>query len=196
MNAQNDSITSVNTPCSATNEGTGNVCLGAASPRHIGKLFISLCEAHLHDMGDWGNYKARRLVAELVEDGCLLHHTKGLTYVVQMHDGTVKIGMTGKPNLERLQAVSLRYNDGIPVRILAVLQGGRSRDAMEMYDPAGTLLAWASGQASLPLSSEIATAIKVYDAWSTGRRARSAKAGMQQVAARVTLKPLAPPVFA
>ncbi|MGW3753818.1 hypothetical protein ACWD7C_34030 [Streptomyces sp. NPDC005134] len=98
------------------------------------------------------------MVTELEREGLITQHTKGWTYVIRLRNGMVKVGCTAALN-NRLQALS-REQGGVPVVILAILQGGASREAleharwqslrvagaMEVFHPAAELLQWAEKQ--------------------------------------------------
>jgi hypothetical protein len=139
-------------------------CTREGKPRIYGTgtntLTISLCEEDSWNLAAHQHMKARELAAEMEEEGFFEErHTKGWTYVIRMDNGNVKLGMTRKEDLSRLQGISNRQG-GVPVQVLAVLPGGSSRELlthnqwlhlrvpgrMEQFYPDPSLLQWAEEQ--------------------------------------------------
>lgn len=123
-------------------------------------ITLPLCEPHLWDMAAQSRNRARRVVADIYRINPEAQHTEGWTYVIRLANGNVKIGTTVNPTMERLKDISRRDNDGIPVQVLAIIEGGFSREllahgqwfhlrvpgAMEEFYPAPELLQWAGEQ--------------------------------------------------
>ncbi|WP_328755050.1 hypothetical protein OHA28_30775 [Streptomyces sp. NBC_00269] len=137
---------------------------GIHTPLGRGSLAMNLCEEHKWDLFSWSKSRAREVVTDLDKAGALKGHTAGWTYVVRLRSGNVKIGTTVHGDMTRLKDISRRDNDGIPVQILAVMEGGLSRELlaheqwlrfrapglMEEFHPAPELLAWAREQGVHP----------------------------------------------
>ncbi|MGW6356700.1 hypothetical protein ACWFR5_16280 [Streptomyces sp. NPDC055092] len=126
---------------------------------------MDLCEEHKWDLFSWSKSRARNLVTDLSKAGALNGHTAGWTYVIRLTNGNVKIGTTVHADMKRLKDISRRDNDGIPVQLLAVMEGGlslellsherwmhlRATGLMEEFLPAPELLAWADEQGVHPI---------------------------------------------
>lgn len=163
-----------NTRCSV------NGCTREAKPRIYGTgtatFTLNLCNDDRWNLAAHQNTKARELAAEMEEEGFFQErHTKGWTYVIRMDNGNVKLGMTGKEDLSRLQSLS-NSQGGVPVQVLAVLKGGASRELlthsqwlhlrvpgrMEQFYPDPSLLQWAEEQGIHPEAEE---AIEGFQDW-------------------------------
>lgn len=122
-------------------------------------VYLNLCQPHNYDVATRTKQRARQAIADLDAIGGISKHTPGFTYVIRMSDGSVKIGMSGKGVAERFQALTTRYNAGVPVKVLAVVEGGESREklyhhrwahlripgTMEAFHQDPSILEWAEG---------------------------------------------------
>lgn len=147
----------------------------------IGSLELILCQYHRYELGTNQKERARKVVAELDSIGAITHHTEGWTYVIRMANGNVKIGMTTKANLKRFQNLSRDKNGGVPVQVLAVVEGGQSLEylfhekwfslkvpgRMEEFHPDPALLRWAEG---LGINDEVDASS--YEDWMAYRHSR------------------------
>ena len=141
-------------------------CTNPAKPeRTTEAITLTICREHVWDLAAWHHESARNAMAEVKEQGLLLGPTKGWTYVIRLSNGNVKIGKGGtrsKALADRLQ--SLSTNQGVPVHVPAVLQGGTSTELlthkqwlhlrvpgrMEEFYPDPSLLQWAEEQGIHP----------------------------------------------
>ena len=91
-------------------------------------VYLNLCQPHSYDVASRTKERARQAIADLDAIGGISKHTPGWTYVIRLSDGSLKIGTSGKGIAERLQALTTKYNAGVPVAVLAVVEGGESRE--------------------------------------------------------------------
>lgn len=133
---------------------------------------LSLCQPHMYDVASKTKERARKLAVDLNAVGGIARHTEGWTYVVRLANGNVKIGTTNRPKeknkMLRLTNLSGKDNENTPVQVLALMQGGESREAlahglwdhlrvqgaMEQFHPAPDLLQWAEAQGIDPIVSD------------------------------------------
>ncbi|MDP5311990.1 hypothetical protein [Streptomyces poriferorum] len=163
-----------------TTKCSANDCTREGKPRiydtGTATFTINLCDDDSWNLAAHQSTKARELVAEMEEEGFFKErHTKGWTYVIRMANGNVKLGMTGKDDLSRLQTIS-NSQGGVPVQVLAVLKGGSSKELlthtqwlhlrvsgrMEQFHADPSLLKWAEEQGIHPEAEE---AMKKFQAW-------------------------------
>lgn len=103
---------------------------GEVRERGFGNGNLTLCDAHVFVLAAWRNDQTAKEVTELYEAGLITEHSEGITYSVEMDSGNAKTGMTEKENLGRLIRVSKEQNGGKPVKILALWEGGRTRELL------------------------------------------------------------------
>jgi hypothetical protein len=147
----------------------------------IGSLQLILCQYHRYELSTKSKERARKIVSELDSIGAITHHTHGWTYVIRMANGNVKIGTTANPELRRLQDLSREKNSGIPVEVLAIVQGGESLEylfhekwfslkvpgRMEEFHPDPAILRWGR-----QLGIDPSVDVERYDSWIGGRHSR------------------------
>lgn len=123
-NPQNYSTPST---CDARTPGTNERCGQEAVPHGMLRaMSFNLCPGHRAEMYAYREAQKQFLMAELVREGSVTQ-SPGVTYIARLTDGTIKIGRT--VNLcTRLQTVSRDYNEGHPVELLRVLEGGRTTE--------------------------------------------------------------------
>lgn len=98
-------------------------------PNGMTGLRIATCERHYCEAFSAKERMAENTIHALNEAGVIQGHTPGWTYAVLMRDNTIKIGMS--EDLERrLRDVSRKYNNGDPVELLSLLEGGRSTELL------------------------------------------------------------------
>ncbi|MFF1291838.1 MULTISPECIES: hypothetical protein [unclassified Streptomyces] len=161
--------------CEAMKDGQIE-CSGEVKVRAFGPVSIPLCMAHLMGVCAWRSEGAAKDMAEAREAGALTGETPGCTYVVRMANGNVKIGMTRKKDLSRLERVAEEYNQGNPVEILAVLKGGRTTELnafhlwnhlrvpeeVEQFRPDPELMEWIAEQGIDPSGKAV---VEAYEEW-------------------------------
>lgn len=169
----NDGVAEVS--CVAMKDGQIK-CRGRVKVRGFGPVALPLCMAHLMGVCAWRSEGAAKDMAEAREAGALAAETPGWTYVVRMANGNVKIGMTHKEDLSRLEDVAKKYNRGKPVEILAVLKGGRTTELnafhlwnhlrvpeeVEQFRPEPELMEWIAEQGIDPSGR---AAVEAYEEW-------------------------------
>ncbi|MGW3087783.1 hypothetical protein [Streptomyces sp. NPDC001108] len=182
-------------------------CAREAKPEYVTQdIDITLCRDHVWDLFAHQAEKAREAVAEIEGQGLLLGPTKGWTYVIRMDNGNVKMGKggTGKKSLsERLQDISngLQESKGVPVQVLAVLQGGTSTELlahnqwlhlrvsgrMEQFYADPSLLKWAEEQGIHP---DAEAEIEAFQGWQERKHLDPKRSGAAGQAKRLgtTLK--------
>ncbi|MYT61585.1 hypothetical protein GTW29_33560 [Streptomyces sp. SID7834] len=130
---------------------------------------LDLCQSHTYMFTANQKQRVGKFAQRLEAEGIFSRagHTKGWMYVVRMSSGHIKIGFTAQEGLQRLLDLS-RYQDGIPVQIIAVVPGGESLEAlthanwshlrvpgrMEQFHADPSLLAWAEGLGIDPTADE------------------------------------------
>ncbi|MFJ9265152.1 GIY-YIG nuclease family protein [Streptomyces bacillaris] len=174
------------------------------STHHL-PVSLELCQPHTYDMTINQKRRVGKFAAHLEKEGIFEKggHSEGWTYVIRMSTGHIKIGYTnGKQGPRRFQDLS-REQGGIPVQVLAVMQGGESLEAlkhhewahlrvsgaMEIFHPDPSLLQWAEGQGIHPDAKEV---LEAFTDWQAGRHKskqynNAAKwAGLLNVAPKLT----------
>ena len=162
--------------CEARDIETDEVCEKPATPYRLLGLYIHLCAPHKTEMYTYREMQKQHLIKELEKDGATINDSPGVTYVVRMKDETIKIGKA-KYLVGRLRDVSRDYNEGYPVELLTVLDGGRTTELRlhskwgrlrlnqrtgERFIPDPELLAWISEQKP---AEEHRKAINYYNEW-------------------------------
>ena len=156
-------------------------CTQEGQAYEIGSVHLILCQYHRYQLATKSKERARKVIAELDRIGAITHHTEGWTYVVRMANGSVTIGTTKNPELERFQGLSRDKNEGVPVHVLAIVKGGESLEylfhekwiglkvpgQMEEFHPDPALLRWAEG---LGIDPEVNT--DRYEGWQEKRHNR------------------------
>ncbi|WP_431036775.1 hypothetical protein ACQYWQ_21775 [Streptomyces sp. P6-2-1] len=95
---------------------------------------VPLCGRHAAETYAWSTSQYRdKLIAQLVEIGALSFHSPGVTYIVKLPNGRVKIGMAGEERIaKRLEDVSREYAKAgykEPLTVLALIKGGGTVEA-------------------------------------------------------------------
>lgn len=136
-------------------------CRGRIEERGYGAGTLVLCEAHMYVLASWRNRQTAEEVSKIYESGLATEHSEGLTYSIEMANGNAKTGMTtSQGELGRLVSLSRKENGGVPVKVLALFEGGRTRellahhqwrdirvpDQMEQFQLTPEYRAWAEGQ--------------------------------------------------
>lgn len=194
ITGENNSVVVTGT-CVAIENETGEVCGREAKPKQVESFSIMLCPEHQTEFYTNNQHLAAAVTYRLDRDGVLWGKSPGHTYVVRLKDGNVKIGKTTTTLLSRLTNVSREYNEGEPVEILAVLQGGESTELLthgkfkhlrlakqtgERFRPDPELMAWIAEQGIAHSANE---QVKQYEEWrQTQLKKRENLAAIKQVA--------------
>ncbi|MBE4761342.1 hypothetical protein [Streptomyces caniscabiei] len=162
--------------CEARDNETEEVCGKAARPRKFLSFSVPLCPAHHTEIYSYQEWIRQGVVLELDKEGTLVQESPGCTYVVRMKDDTVKIGKATRL-VQRFQAVAREYNEGYPVEVLAVLDGGRTTELRthrkwmdlrltqrtgERHRPEPELMAWIEEQG---IHSAHVGSVRIYNEW-------------------------------
>jgi len=146
---------------------------------------LNLCQPHSYDVASRTKERARQAIADLDAIGGISKHTPGWTYVIRLSDGVLKIGMTEGGIAKRLQDLTTKYSAGVPVMVLAVVEGGESREklyhhqwahlripgTMEAFHQDPSLIRWAE-----ELGIDPGSDVEKYDGY-IERRHQAGKAG-------------------
>ncbi|NNN32524.1 GIY-YIG nuclease family protein [Streptomyces sp. S3(2020)] len=181
--------------CVATDTETGGVCGKEGNPKRVLSFSFPLCPEHQTEFYSYKQHLAAAVTHRLDRDGVLWGTSPGHTYVVRLKDGNVKIGKTTTILLSRLTNVSRDYNEGEPVEILAVLQGGESTELLahgkfkhlrltkqtgERFRPEPELMAWIAEKG---IANSAGEQVKQYEEWRQTRlKQRENLAAIKQVA--------------
>ncbi|MDX3541615.1 hypothetical protein PV729_09250 [Streptomyces europaeiscabiei] len=162
--------------CEARDNETGEVCGKTGRLRKFLSFSMPLCPAHHTEIYSYQEWIRQGVVLELDKEGTLVKESPGCTYAVRMKDGTVKIGKAVRL-VQRLQAVSREYNEGYPVEVLAVLDGGRTTELRvhrkwidlrltqktgERHHPTSELMAWIEEQG---IHTAHTVSVDIYNEW-------------------------------
>lgn len=99
-----------------------------------GAVPIPLCEKHAANLYNWSTQTYRAFpIGQMEEQGLISNHLPGHTYIIQLPNGRIKIGMTREGRvLDRWREITRSYfKKGYrePIKPLALLDGGVSREA-------------------------------------------------------------------
>lgn len=188
--------------CVAVDNETGEACGQEGNLRRVESFSLPFCPAHRTGFYTYTQHIAAAVVHRLDRDEVLWGESPGHTYVVLLNDGNVKIGKTTVTLISRLTDVSREYNEGEPVKILAVLKGGESTELLthgkfkhlriatregERFRPEPELLNWAAEQGITHSASE---QVKQYEEWRQMKlKEKENLAAIKRVATSVGLEP-------